>query len=165
MQTEFQRLYGLVPEGMKSDEILQWHGYDRFLYDLCTDRRLLDYVEDIIGPNFYLWGSHFLAKEPNDPTPILWHQDAFYWPLTPREAVSVWVAFTDSVEENGCMRVIPKSHRTGVLKHRATDADQPQGLWLQTEEGEFNEADAVNIDLRAGQISLHDDHIVHGSKG
>ena len=164
-RVEFERLASLVPKGMKTDQICQWHQYDRFLYNVCTTPRLLDYVEDLIGPNFYLWGSHLLAKAAHDPTPILWHQDAFYWPLTPRKAVSVWVAFTDSIEENGCMRVVPKTHRTGVLKHRASQKAQPQGLWLQTEKGEFDEADAVNIDLKAGEISLHDDHIVHGSKG
>ena len=165
LRTEFERLLALVPEGMKADEMCQWHGYDRFLYDLCMAPRLLDYVEDLIGPDFFLWGTHFLAKQPRDPTPVLWHQDAFYWALDPKEAVSVWVAFTDSVQENGCLRVVPGTHRAGLLKHRVSDNAQPQGLWLQMEEGEFNPEEAVSLALKAGQISLHDNHIVHGSQG
>jgi ectoine hydroxylase-related dioxygenase (phytanoyl-CoA dioxygenase family) len=126
---------------------------------------VLDFVESLIGPDFYLWGSHFFAKPPRDPAVVAWHQDAFYWPLEPREAVTAWLAFSDSQPDNGCMRVIPGSHRAGILKHQRSTSTQANALWLELEGGQFSLADAVNVELKAGQISLHDDHIVHGSEG
>lgn len=162
---EFQRLLRLLPEGRKPGDISQWHENDSFLYDICAEPRLLDHVESLVGPNFYLWGSHFFAKPPFDPTPVAWHQDAYYWPLEPREAVTVWLAFSDSEVANGCMRVIPRSHRSGILKHQRTQSEQANALWLELEGGQFNLSDAANIELKAGQASLHDDHIVHGSEG
>lgn len=162
---DFQRLLQLLPDGRQPGDISQWHEHDSFLYDICAEPRLLDYVESLVGPDFYLWGSHFFAKAPYDPTPVAWHQDAYYWPLEPREAVTVWLAFSDSDVANGCMRVIPRSHRSGILKHQRTHEAQANALWLELEGGQFNLADAVNIELQAGQASLHDDHIVHGSEG
>jgi ectoine hydroxylase-related dioxygenase (phytanoyl-CoA dioxygenase family) len=165
IDSEFQRLIQLLPEGRRPGDISQWHEHDAFLYDICAEPRLLDLVECLIGPDFYLWGSHFFAKPPHDPTPVAWHQDAYYWPLEPREAASVWLAFSDSDVENGCMRVIPRTHRSGILKHQRTQDVQANSLWLELEGGQFNINDAVDIELKAGQASLHDDHIVHGSDG
>lgn len=162
---EYQRLIALLPPGKSPGDISQWHEHDSFIYGICTEPRLLDYVADLIGPDFYLWGSHFFAKPPHDPAVVAWHQDSFYWPLEPQEAVTVWLAFTDSDAENGCMRVVPLSHRAGILKHQRSTAVQANALWLQLEGGQFRLSDAVDVTLRAGEISLHDDHIVHGSEG
>jgi non-haem Fe2+, alpha-ketoglutarate-dependent halogenase len=162
---EFQRLLELLPADKTAGDICQWHEHDKFLYDICAEPRLLEFVEDLIGPNFYLWGSHFFAKLPHDPTAVAWHQDAFYWPLEPREAVTVWLAFTDSDAENGCLRIIPGSHLAGMLRHQRSSGTQANALWLELEGGQFSLSNAKNVELRAGEISLHDDHIVHGSEG
>ena len=161
---EYERLTQLLPPDKTVGEILNWHYYDRFLYELASDARILDYAEAIIGPDFYVWGTQFFSKPPHDDTPVHWHQDAFYWPLTPREAVTVWIAFTDSSTENGCMSVVPRSHRAGMLKHRPSSG-QSIGLWIELEAGQFHESDVMDVELKAGEISLHDDHIVHGSGG
>lgn len=161
---EYERLVGLLPDGKTVGEILNWHDHDRFLYELVSEARILDYVEDLLGPDFYVWGSQFFSKAPHDETPVHWHQDAFYWPLTPPETVTVWIAFGDSSVENGCMQVVPGSHRAGMLKHREASG-QSTGLWIELEGGQFLESDAMNVELKAGEISLHDDHMVHGSGG
>ena len=160
----FSRLCDLLDEGEDSKEIREWHESSLWLFDICRHVQILDYVEDILGPDFYLWASNYFAKEPNSPSTVGWHQDGFYWPLSPHHSVTVWIACTDSDEANGAMRVIPGTHATGLIKHqRSTDTESV--LTLELKEGSVSTDDAVPIALKAGEISLHDDRIIHGSPG
>lgn len=155
-------LLKLLGPGEGSKEIREWHESSRFLYDICTNETILDYVEDILGPDFYLWGSNFFIKPPRSKSTVGWHQDTYYWPLEPKISATVWLAFEDADENNGAMKVIPGSHKVGLLRHsRSSDTDSV--LTLECEGGQFREDEAVSLVLRAGQISIHDDKLVHGS--
>jgi hypothetical protein len=162
LREEYPKLVRLLPPGKKISFVNWWHKRNRFLYDLCTDPRLLDYAEDLLGPSFFLWGSQFFVKEPGDGSIVPWHQDAQYWPLSPRRHVTVFVAFTDCDRENACMEVIPGTHRAGLLRHHTT-TDGRYVLRQEIDAGEFDPADAMPLELRAGEISLHHDGIAHGS--
>jgi non-haem Fe2+, alpha-ketoglutarate-dependent halogenase len=155
-------LLKLLKPGEDAKEIREWHETSRFLYDICMRPTILDYVEDILGPDFYLWGSNFFIKPPRSSSTVGWHQDTYYWPLEPKISATVWVAFEDVDESNAAMRVIPGSHTAGLLRHdRARDTASV--LTLECEGGQFREQDAVSLNLKAGQVSIHDDKIVHGS--
>ena len=158
----YWRLRKLLPSGMSTQEMDWWHATDNELWELCKHPKILDYVESILGPDFFLWGTQFFSKEPGDGKTTPWHQDAFYWPLFPHKAVTVWLAFSDSDEGNGAMMVVPGSHRAGKLKYRKTTQDSDV-LDMVLEHGEFRESDAVPLILKGGQVSLHDDNIIHGS--
>src|SRR5690349_2707155 len=69
-----------------------------WMVDLACHPKILDAVEDVIGPNIVLLGSSLFAKKAQDPRFVSWHQDSAYFGLTPHEEVTVWVAFTDSNE-------------------------------------------------------------------
>ena len=155
-------LMRLLRPGEDAKEIREWHETSRFLYDICTHPTILDYVEDILGPDFYLWGSNFFIKPARSNSTVGWHQDTYYWPLEPKISATVWLAFEDVDEENAAMRVIPGSHKAGLLRH-ARSQDTDSVLTLECEEGQFREDSAVSLNLRAGEISIHDDKIVHGS--
>jgi non-haem Fe2+, alpha-ketoglutarate-dependent halogenase len=161
LQQEYEKLPLLLPPGKAISRVNWWHKRNRFVYDLCMDPRLLDFAEEILGPNFFLWGSHFFAKEPGDGTLVPWHQDAQYWPLSPQNAVTVYVAFTDCDRENACMRVIPGSHR-GRLRHHPQDEER-YILQQEIDDAEIDLTSAVELELKAGEISLHHDGIAHGS--
>jgi ectoine hydroxylase-related dioxygenase (phytanoyl-CoA dioxygenase family) len=155
-------LLKLLKPGEDAKEIREWHESSRFLYDICTNDIILDYVEDILGPDFYVWGSNFFIKPPRSSSTVGWHQDTYYWPVDPKISATVWLAFEDVDEQNAAMRVIPGSHKAGLLKHsRSTDTDSV--LTLELEGGQFRDDAAVSLNLKAGQISIHDDKIVHGS--
>jgi len=157
-------LLKLLHPGETSKEIREWHETSRFLYDICMNRTILDYVEDLLRPDFFLWGSNFFIKEPHSLSTVGWHQDAYYWPLDPHESLTVWLAFDDSTTANGAMTVVPGSHKAGLLKHiRVSDTDSV--LMLECERGQFREDIAVPATLQAGQVSIHDDKLVHGSPG
>jgi len=162
LKTGLDRLMKLLRPGESSKEIREWHESSRFLYDICTHPTILDYAEDLLGLDFFLWGSNFFIKEPHTPSTVGWHQDAYYWPLDPHESLTVWLAFDNSTVENGAMEVIPGSHRAGILKHaRAVETDSV--LTLECERGQFREDTRKPVTLKAGEVSIHDDKLVHGS--
>lgn len=156
-----EELKKLLAPGEKLHHMREWHMESKWLYDICTHPQILKYVEGILGPNFYMWGTEFFGKEPHSPSRVAWHQDAYYWALSPHHSVTVWLAFTDVDDANGAMRVIPATHNKGLIKHRKIDDNSV--LTLELEEGTFNESDAKTLVLKAGELSLHDDNIVHGS--
>jgi non-heme Fe2+,alpha-ketoglutarate-dependent halogenase len=133
-----------------------------WLNDLIRHPRLLDAIEDIIGPDILCWGSSFFTKNGHDPRFVSWHQDSTYYGLKPPETLTAWVAFTDSKVDSGCMRFIPGTHRAGRLKHQET-FDKDNLLSRGQTIPEVDEASAVDIVLNAGEFSLHSEFVVHGS--
>lgn len=131
------------------------------IWDICTNPTILDYVEDLIGPDIVCWASHFFCKLPGDPTQVHWHQDASYWHLAPARTVTVWLAIDDADAGNAAMQFIPGTHRLGHLKWRKAD-DGPSVLDQEIENADTLGEPFVN-ELGAGQISLHADMLAHGS--
>jgi ectoine hydroxylase-related dioxygenase (phytanoyl-CoA dioxygenase family) len=138
---------------------LMWD--DPFWVRLVADSRLLDAVENIIGGGIALFASHYICKPGGDGLPVLWHQDGSYWPLEPMEVVTAWLAVDDSNAENGCMRVIPGSHRGLRLAHQKHDKEAV--LHTEIDPSQVDEARAVDVEVPAGGISLHHPWLVHGS--
>jgi len=134
----------------------------RWLADLVKHPRILDAVEDVLGPNLLVWSTSFFIKEARDPAYVSWHQDATYWGLSSPDVVTAWLAFTDATVENGAMRMVPGSHGE-QLAHRDTFA--PNNLLSRGQEiaVEVEEARGVHILLRAGEMSLHHVRMIHGS--
>jgi hypothetical protein len=130
------------------------------IWDLCTEPRILDYVEDIVGPNIIAWASHYFCKLPHDGKRVPWHQDASYWHLTPARTVTAWIAIDDAEEENAAMKFIPGTHRAGHLKWREAEGDTVLNQEI-TDPSRFGTP--IYDCLTAGQISLHADMLVHGS--
>jgi ectoine hydroxylase-related dioxygenase (phytanoyl-CoA dioxygenase family) len=133
------------------------------VYDLLTHPRIVSYVKDLLGENLIGWGSHFFCKLPGDGKRVSWHQDASYWPLTPSKAVTVWLAIDDASVENACVRFIPGSHWFGHLTYTLTENDDTNVLNQAVAAVEQLGA-PVDDELRAGEISIHSDLLVHGSE-
>ncbi len=133
------------------------------VYDLLTHPRIVAYVKDLLGDNVIAWGSHFFCKMPGDGKRVSWHQDASYWPLTPSKAVTAWLAIDDASVENACMRYIPGTHKFGHLTYTLSEEDDSNVL-NQTVEGADQFGEPVNVELAAGEISLHSDLLLHGSE-
>jgi hypothetical protein len=134
-----------------------------WLNDLIRHYRILDAVEDLIGPDILCWGSSFFIKEQRNTAYVSWHQDSTYWGLEPADVVTAWVALSDSTNENGAMRVIQGSHAHEQLPHRDTFA--PDNLLSRGQEimVEVDERQAVALELAAGEMSLHHVRLIHGS--
>jgi ectoine hydroxylase-related dioxygenase (phytanoyl-CoA dioxygenase family) len=138
--------------------------YDLRFLEIARTPQILEMVTQILGPDIALWNSSLFAKPAADGKRTPWHQDGQYWPIRPLATCTVWIAIDDSTTENGCLRVIPGSHHGQRLRaHRtieATDVTLNQEL-LATE---YDEAQAADLVLEAGQMSLHDVYLLHGSE-
>lgn len=134
-----------------------------WLNDLIRHPRILDAVEDVIGPNILCWGTSFFIKEKRNPSFVSWHQDSTYWGLDPADVITAWVALSDSTAENGAMRVIPGSHKLDQVPHR--DTFRPENLLSRGQEimVEVDDAQARMLELKAGEMSLHHVRLIHGS--
>jgi len=132
--------------------------------ELVHHPRILDAVEDVIGPNILCWTTNFFIKEASHPGFVSWHQDATYWGLEPDDVVTAWVAFTAATRANGYMQVIPGSHRTDQLPH--VDTFHKDNLLSRGQEiaVEVDTSKAVGIALEPGEMSLHHIKLVHGSE-
>jgi non-heme Fe2+,alpha-ketoglutarate-dependent halogenase len=138
------------------------HLFFGWAYRLVTNEALLSAVEGVLGGDILIDGTLVFYKPPRDSGYVSWHQDSVYsgWHLTP--SVSAWVALTPSHTANGCMRVIPGSHRQGVLDH-ANARDESNLLFRGEQVQAVDEAHAVDVVLRPGEMSLHHSNIIHGS--
>jgi non-heme Fe2+,alpha-ketoglutarate-dependent halogenase len=140
------------------------HLFFRWAYDLALHPRVLDEVEAVLGPELLVSATLVLCKYPRDPSFVAWHQDGTYSGLHKTPTTSAWIALSPSTAANGCMRFIPGSHRGGLIPHAYTYA--PGNLLGHGEEIQVavDEAQAVAITLEAGEMSLHQNDLVHGSQ-
>jgi ectoine hydroxylase-related dioxygenase (phytanoyl-CoA dioxygenase family) len=138
--------------------------YDTWYLTVARMPEILDMVCQVIGEDVALWNSSFFAKPARVGTKTPWHQDGEYWPIEPLATCTVWIAIDAATPENGCLQVIPGSHRTKTLaKHLQNDAEG-LALSLELDPSQFDEAEAENISLASGQVSLHDVFLYHGSE-
>jgi hypothetical protein len=144
-------------------QLIQPHLCFRWAYDLATHPAILNVIEEIIGPDILVHSTSLFPKYPHETDYISWHQDAYYWGLSAPGLVSAWVALTDSNIENGCMRVVPATHKRKVLPHAQSSGQKKTRLSLEVAV-EVDEGCARDIQLKAGEISLHHPYIIHGSK-
>lgn len=125
--------------------------------------QLLELVEPLLGPDLMVWTSHLYPKEPGDGRFISWHQDSAHWGLDSEQIVTLWLALTPVTEENGCMRMLPGTHRKGIVDHE--DTWDPDNILTrgQTITNGIDEDLAVSVELAAGQCSLHHVNMFHAS--
>jgi ectoine hydroxylase-related dioxygenase (phytanoyl-CoA dioxygenase family) len=154
--------------------------------------KLVNLVTDLLGPNVVGWGAHLFAKLPHDPMRVSFHQDAVYWPIHPSRGVEVWLALDDVDSGNSCMRFVRGSHLLGALAFETSSEEEKNVLnltvrgklifWprfcalsavaihallpdsLATPPDAEHHGEVVDNELRAGQISLHDPMLLHGSE-
>lgn len=157
---ELDRRLGGRPTAQQKGEC---HLHFKWACDLATHPKILDAVEDVIGPNILVHSSTIFAKYGGDGRFISWHQDSYYLRLSEPRFVSAWIALTDSTIDNGCLRVLPGTHtrRFEHIEKRHSNNILGKGLTV-SEELDF--AKAVDVVLKAGEMSFHHANIIHGSQ-
>jgi len=134
-----------------------------WINEMVRHPRILDAIEDLLGPNLLCWNSSFFIKEAHDPGFVSWHQDATYWGLSSSDVATAWVAFSPANRVAGCMKFIAGTHQQQV---RHTDTFDHNNLLTRGQEiaVEVDEASAVHVELQPGQASLHHVLLIHGSE-
>jgi hypothetical protein len=150
-----------------ADADVKWrsHAYAHspWFNDLIRHPRILDAIEDVIGPDILVWTSTFFIKEPHSPTFAAWHQDGTYFGLEPKEQVCAWVALTDATAEAGCMEMLSSGGAPRQLHHAALGLAHSINRAGQTIMEAFDDTNPVAMALPAGSFSLHHELAVHRS--
>ena len=164
------RILSLLNEHAEDPEFDDYLGYKanlvfRWVDDIVHEPRLLDAVEDLLGPDLLLWSCSLLIKPPRSRGRYTWHQDATYWGLEPPSAVSAWLALGDVGPENGGLRCLPGLHARGQLAHVNTFAEDvmlPRGQEIRGLDGDTLNR-AVDMKLESGEASFHHVFTPHAS--
>ena len=134
------------------------------VHALVRDSRILDPIESLMGPNLLLWSAGFFIKEPHTKDFVGWHQDLRYWGLDDdSREITAWIALGDVTRDNGAMRFVPGSHRHGMVEHRDTWRESNQLSRGQELAVEVDENQAVDVELKSGEMSLHHGSLYHSS--
>jgi non-haem Fe2+, alpha-ketoglutarate-dependent halogenase len=150
-----------------ADADVKWrsHAYAHspWFNTLIRHPRILDAIEDVIGPDILVWTSTFFIKEPHSPTFAAWHQDGTYFGLDPHEQVCAWVALTDASAEAGCMEQLSARGAPRQYHHAALGLANSINRAGQTIMEAFDQSNPVAMALPAGSFSLHHELAVHRS--
>jgi len=150
-----------------ADADIKWrsHAYAHspWFNTLIRHPRILDAVEDVIGPDILVWTSTFFIKEPQSPTFAAWHQDGAYFGLEPKQQVCAWVALTDASKQAGCMEMLSSAGAPRLRYHAALGLKDSINRAGQTITEPLDESAVVAMALRAGEFSLHHELAVHRS--
>ena len=122
---------------------------------LAQDPRILNHVEDLLGPDLFIFTSTFFIKEARSPTIAAWHQDSTYYGLEPKEEACVWIALTEANEAAGCMEMLSFNGRPKQLRHASRVVENSVNRGSQIIVEPLDVANPVAVPLAAGAFSIH----------
>lgn len=166
-RTVLDRMITSLKAGERPENMVEPHVHApewRIWLELCRHPKVLNEVRAVMGDELVLLMSHLIVKPAGTGKKVQWHQDNTYWHTVDcKDICTVWLAIDDSTKDNGCLRVIPNTH----VGHRDMDmvaADGDNLLTVKVEVDQDQEAKALDIELKAGSLSIHDSFILHGSE-
>ena len=134
----------------------------RWAHDLATHEGVLDHVELALGRDIVLWATVFWYKEPHNTKYIPWHQDASYWPMEPRINLTAWIALGPTFAENGCLRLIPGSHKAWLDDDYRT-LDEKSAFSRGLAPDQVDESRAIDVEMSPGEVVFFSEATLHGS--
>ncbi len=157
------------------------HMFFRWAWDLSTHPRLLDCLEQLLGPHILLKSTRLFCKHGKSASYVGWHQDGITERVEDGRAPAVWLGLTAATVENGCLRVVPRSHRFGLLRHESSPDLPPLPVadtlgevqsWSEVHGDELSgritrvpaDVDSrFDLVMRPGEMSIHHPVTLHGS--
>jgi non-haem Fe2+, alpha-ketoglutarate-dependent halogenase len=137
------------------------HLFFRWAWELSTHPRVLDCMEQLIGPNILLKSTRLFYKFGSSPSFVGWHQDGITEALKDAHVPAIWLGLTPATAENGCLRVVPRSHRLGLVPH--ADRPNPDNLTTEGATAQVEIDSTQDVVMQAGEMSLHHPLILHAS--
>lgn len=121
---------------------------------------VLEILGQLIGPDVDLFLSQFIFKWP-EAYGQPWHQDSFYFPYDPDRQVGVWTAANRATLANGCLHVVPGTHREPVHAH-VPDA-RPNVTASYYEIVDHDMGSSIAVEMQPGDVLFFDSHLMHAS--
>ena len=166
--SKFARLKAIFEEDLEQygeDGLDVIHFRDARLLEFLLSDEVLDLIEPVVGPNIGLWSSHFISKPAGIGKATPWHEDSSYWNgrISTMEGIcTVWLAIDEATPENGCMKVIPRTHNGGFSEYEEVDASA-NIFDTQIRPELIDENQAVYFALQPNECSLHEARLIHGA--
>jgi hypothetical protein len=168
LKSYFEGILADLPAGERPEAMDVPHFMHPRLLEWAFDDLVLSLVTPILGENLALFSTHFICKPGGSGKRVPWHEDSAYWKgkITPMEVCTVWLAIDPSTRVNGCMMVIPGTHRGPQQGYSEYESVDPSKSVFASEivRGQRDDARRVYIELQPNQCSLHDARIQHGSE-
>ena len=124
--------------------------------------RIVRGLTAVIGPNVKAMQSMLFIKSEGKPGQA-WHQDEFFIPTRDRSLTAVWIALDDATVENGCLWVLPGSHRPGILYPTQEQADPRFDCSIEAYNFPYADSDAVPVEIPAGTALFFSGYLLHRS--
>lgn len=166
-QRNLDTLIGYLKPNQRSEGLIEPHELTpewRDWLELCRHPEIVKSARECLQcDELVLLMSHLIVKPAGDGKMVAWHQDNTYWPqVHGTDITTVWLAIDDADLENSCLQVIPGSHADHPeLQAEKTDGEDLLGVKLDV--SPELEAQAIPFVLKAGEFSLHDSYLIHGS--
>ncbi len=128
--------------------------------NLAAHPRLIRIVGSLLGPDLLLFRSTLMLKPAYHGSSHGLHQDSAYWPMQPPALVTVSIALTGSSPENGCIQVLPRSHKWGLQSWGHIARRQDEAI---ADRDDVDLSEKVDVPLAAGDAVLFHSLTVHGS--
>ena len=155
-----EQLASIHTEKSSADDTV---GHSTFL-KTALNSELVDLVSGVLGDNIIMWGVQVFCKPGVDGMEVPMHQDGQYWPIRPLKTCTMWLAIDDADRDNGCLQVIPGSHLGSIHYGHQKETRDKLVLNQSIKDPRLENAEFDYIELQAGQLSLHDVFLVHGSQ-
>ena len=143
-------------------QLLRMAAHDPVIGRHVRRKCILDVVEDLLGTeDIKFFADQTMLKPGRHGSRISWHQDSAYWTrVEPPALVSCWVALDDVTTENGCMYMLPGTHKQGVVPFLA---EEREGVKGRLHVRDLDLSAAVPLTMAAGSCSFHHSCVIHGS--
>lgn len=154
---------------MTDEEILQQvlcihfpHKISPMIHENIGHPAFVDVLTSVIGPNVKCMQSMLFIKASGKPGQA-WHQDEVYIPTRDRSLTGGWIAMDDATVENGCLWVIPGSHKRGIMYFQEWHGDRRFDCSEEARRFPYSNDDAVPVEVKAGSIVFFNGYLLHRS--
>jgi len=166
----FEKRLALLFDGLSDEEFLKygrsWRDRLPGYYDLMSNPKIIDAVEGLIGPEIF--SNPVYNVRPKVPKvaagAVPWHQDKSYWPdANANPVITVWIPLVDATEINGCLHIIPRTHKKRVIEHHAESYSGTGYTEVALDYVASKKREVISLPLEAGGAILFNDRLVHSS--
>ena len=138
------------------------HKISSSVYEQLAHPAIVDVLTNVIGPDVKCMQSMLFIKSSGKPGQA-WHQDEDFIPTRDRSLTGAWIALDDATVENGCLWVIPGSHKPGVLWPQQIQEDARFDCTMESHNFPYSDDDAIPVEVKAGSIVFFNGYLLHRS--